>query len=391
MSCPMCGESAKFVGYRDKDVTSLVGDMRLSRAYYHCKHCHTGIWPWDAILRLTEESLTPGAEEVVALQGTLESFVEVAKTVLPKMTGLNLSESTIERATENAGKRLGEWLEKGEVFGPTKPFDWNRDMEGKTCAYVSIDATGILMQGPKGAKADGKMVELGMIFNPQPRAADDDDICKPCMAVRYLAGHYALDALGLQMRRQGAQVGMDAAEVHIALTDAGQGFERFIDVHFPRAVKIVDFRHSSEYANDFAKAYRPGADGDALATTWCHMIKHEGGGAFLNVLRSLDPSTIREAAQESFGKALSYFRNHSPRMDYPTYLKKGWQIGTDGVESACKTVVNKRLSRGGMRWSESGSDAVCHLRALYRSSGDQWNDFWAHKPKPEKVNVSLAA
>ena len=70
-------------------------------------------------------------------------------------------------------------------------------MAGKTCAYVSVDATGIMMQGPAGAKAEGRMVNVGMIFNPQPRAANDEDLCKPCDGVRYLAGLYTLPELGL--------------------------------------------------------------------------------------------------------------------------------------------------------------------------------------------------
>ena len=87
---------------------------------------------------------------------------------------------------------------------------------------MSLDATGILMQGDGAAKADGRMVYVGMIYNPQPRAADEEALSKPCDGARYLAGLYALEELGLQMRRQGAQVGMDAAERWIALTDGGQ-------------------------------------------------------------------------------------------------------------------------------------------------------------------------
>jgi hypothetical protein len=48
------------------------------------------------------------------------------------------------------------------------------------------------------------------------------------------------------------------------------------------------------------------------------------------------------------------------------------------VESACKTVVNQRLCLGGMRWGEEGSDAVAHLRALYRSDPDQWDGYWSN-------------
>ena len=186
--------------------------------------------------------------------------------------------------------------------------------------------------------------------------------------MRYLAGHYTLEELGPLMRGQGAQVGMDAADRWIALTDAGQGLEHFIDVNFPRAVKIVDFRHTSEYVNNFAKAYRAGKAGEALAATWCHKLKHEGGAALLAELALLDRAAMCELAQAEYDKVLSYLGNHWTRMDYPTYLRKGWQIGTGAVESACKTVVNQRLSMGGMRWSEEGSDAVCHLRALFCSA-----------------------
>jgi hypothetical protein len=391
MTCPHCRESARFVGYRPKKIKSLLGDLELSRPYYHCQHCHQGSWPWDEMLRLSSERLTPGAQEVVALHGILNSFSKAANQVLTKSTGLSLSESTVERTTEKAGARAGTWLKEGEVFGPKKAFAWNRDAEGKTCAYVGVDATGILMQGPNGAQADGRMVDVGLIFNPQPRAVGDEDLCKPCQGVRYVAGHYTLEELGLLMRRQGAQVGMDAADRWIALTDAGQGLEHFIDVNFPRAEKIVDFQHASGYANDFAKAYRAGSEGEALAATWCHQLKHEGGAALLRQWEQLDRTKMSASAQEAYDRAVSYFRNHGGRMDYPTYLSKGWQIGTGAVESACKTVINQRLSMGGMRWGEGGSDAVCHLRALFCSTPDQWDAFWSHTPVARTVNAQMAA
>lgn len=388
MMCPHCKSDAGFEGYREKNIGSLVGRMRLSRPYYHCSHCHNGIWPWDEVLRLSPERLTPGAQEVATLLGILNSFGKAADRVLEKTTGLRLSESTEQRTTEAAGARLGQWLEAGEVFGPKVTWKWHRDAEGKTCAYVGVDATGIMMQGPDGAKAEGRMVNVGMIFNPQPRAPKDQDICKPCDGVRYLAGLISLEQLGPQMRRQGAQVGMDEAERWIALTDGGNGLEHFIDVNFPRAEKILDFQHASEYVNAFAKAYRPGADGDALAQTWCHQLKHEGGAALLAVWETLDRTTMNALAQEAYDKALTYFRNNVHRMDYPTYLRKGWQIGTGAVESACKTVVNQRLNMGGMRWGEEGSDAVCHLRALFCSDPDQWDAFWYHKPKQLQARIA---
>ena len=63
-------------------------------------------------------------------------------------------------------------------------------------------------------------------------------------------------------------------------------------------------------------------------------------------------------------------------MEYLEYLAEGWCIGSGGVESACKTVVNQRLELAGMRWGEDGADTRCHLRALYRSDKGPWQAFW---------------
>jgi hypothetical protein len=184
------------VTYRAKAFISLLGDICIKRGYYHCTHCKQGHFPWDGILHLSPERLTPAAQEVVTLGGIKESFGKVADRSLYKQTGLRLSESTVERVTEAAGERLDELLKKGKVFGPAESWDWNKDADGKTCAYVSVDATGIMMQGPNGSKVDGRMVYVGMVYNPQPRSSEDDEkLNKPCDNVRYLAGLIKLPEL----------------------------------------------------------------------------------------------------------------------------------------------------------------------------------------------------
>lgn len=356
---------------------SLLGELRLERGYYHCRQCGQGSFPWDQTLRLSPQRLTPAAQEVVTLAGVQESFGKAAQRTLHKLAGLRLSESTVERTTEAAGTRLATYRHAGCVFGPPRSYDWHRDAAGRRCAYVSVDATGILMQGPDGAQADGRMVYVGMIYNPQPRAVEEDALSKPCDGVRYLAGFYTLDELGLQLRRQGGQVGMNAAEQWVALTDGGNGLEEFLDVNFPRATKILDFQHAAGHLATFAKQFRSGSTADKLLAAWCHILKQAGGTQMLRVLERLDRTKMTEEVRQEHDSVLTYVRNHVGRMDYPFYVRQGWQIGSGAVESACKTVVNQRLCLGGMRWGEEGSNAVAHLRALYRSDADQWEAFWA--------------
>jgi hypothetical protein len=346
---------------------TVLGEVVVRRAYYHCRHCHAGHCPRDATLGLAAAELTPGAEQVCALAGALASFADAAAKVLPKLAGLRLAESTVERATERAGERAGRLLAAGQTFGPARDWKWSKDAEGRTCAYVAADLTGIGMQGPGGAAAAGRMAAVAMVYNPG----------SPGQA-RYLAGLGPLTELGEPLRRQGAQVGMDAADRWVALSDGGAGIEEFLRANFPRVeVVILDFYHAAEHLGEWAKALCPEDDAAAgeLAGGWCRRLKHEGGVAVLAALAEQDVGR-RPAARAAHRALLGYFTNQVHRMDYPAYRARGWQIGSGPVESACKQ-VGGRLKGSGMRWGEAGADAVCHLRALFRSEAGQWDAFWA--------------
>jgi hypothetical protein len=101
------------------------------------------------------------------------------------------------------------------------------------------------------------------------------------------------------------------------------------------------------------------------------------GHKVLATLETLDSSQLDDPTRAVHDEVLTYFRNHASRMNYPEYLKRGWQIGSGSVESACKNVINQRLNMGGMRWGEEGGDALAHLRALFCSDADQWDAFWS--------------
>ena len=125
--------------------------------------------------------------------------------------------------------------------------------------------------------------------------------------------------------------------------------------------------------NTVALAYRMLADEGWLE------LKRRRGAAVIARLEAMELPERRPLLRAKHAEVLGYLRNNVSRMDYPTYLAKGWLIGSGAVESACKTVVAQRLKLAGMRWREPGTDAVCHLRALYKSERSQWELFWRRK------------
>jgi hypothetical protein len=343
---------------------------------------------------------------------TCDSFEEAALKALPEACGLRLGESTVRAVTEDAGARLGEMQQQGRTLAGGKPFDWHTDAQGRTCAYVSLDLTGVPQQAKGGGPAEGRMPYVAAVYNPVPenaaqaqaqaeplpvpgyepvaetaaqatalpRPAEADPPKRPKMQARYVAGLMSLAALGLLLRKEAACVGMEKAQQWIGISDGGSGLEDFLRTNFNRAnlVIILDFWHPTGYLEALARALLPDDEAKRVGQTkaWCSVMKHEGGKAILKVLQELEIPKHKKAARQARAEAEQYVSNNVHRMDYPYYLSQGWQIGSGPIESACKTVVGQRLKLAGMRWREYGTDNVCHLRALFKSEKHQWDAFW---------------
>lgn len=376
---------------------SLLGPVACQRAYYYCGRCGRGVLPWDNQVGLTARSFTPAAEQLVSLAGALsDSFAEAAQRVLPEMAGLRVAETTVQRTTEGVGVRIAEHRRGGRTFGLARAWEWHRDANGRRCAYVSVDATGVRQQAKDGSKAEGRMPYVAMVYNPVPELPAESPYrppAKAAMQARYLAGLYDLDELGLQLRKQAGQVGMDQAEVWIGLTDGGNGLEEFVRKNFPRdPVLILDFWHAADHLTELAKLLHPDDEGarQTLVTTWCHTLKQEGGRRTVEVLRS-HPLPSKKAVQEKHTEVVNYLSNNLHRTDYPRYRANGWLIGSGAVESACKTVVGQRLKQAGMRWREYGTDSMCQVRSLFRSESSQWQAFWRRQINRHASGVNICS
>lgn len=380
MSCPHCGEDARFVGYRQTKPKCLLGEIVYVRAYYHCGPCGQGWFPTDEVFGI-ERKQTPGAREVITLVGTLEPFDHGGRRVLSRLTGLSVSASTVQRTTERVGEDVASRRAAGETFGPEACWEWNRDAAGQRTAYVSLDATGVSQQGPSAEKAEARMPWVGAVFNPQPTSSRSAS--QPVREKRYVSGLMSLPEIGRQLRGECRAVGVPEADRVVGLTDGGNGLEEcLIDVLGGVAREIVfilDFYHASEHLVEFAKVLvSQDEQRQKQVEAWCHTLKHSGGEALLEELQAIDLQNASPTVREEHRRLIGYFRSNRHRTDYPRYLAHGWQIGSGVIEAACKTVVGQRLKESGMRWRPSGTTALCQLRALYKSQPEAWTHYWTH-------------
>lgn len=156
--------------------------VRCTRAYYYCRRCGHGLCPFDQQAGITSRQLTPAAEQLATLAGTIESFAG-GVDVLKEMAAIRLSEATVERTTEDAGRRLAELWVAGFLLSLAVVWDWHKDAQGRTVGYLTIDATGTRQQAKGGGAAEGRMAYVAGVYNPPPldwlQPAGPAHRCKP--------------------------------------------------------------------------------------------------------------------------------------------------------------------------------------------------------------------
>jgi hypothetical protein len=296
----------------------------------------------------------------------LESFRISADDILRRFCRVSLSGSTARRATQEAGRRLAERQRQGDIAtaGPWQARDFAVAGHRHTVAYLGLDAFSVPMQGPRGAKAEGRMLYTALLYTPDKAKS------------HYLAD-FDLDRLGAQMRQAAKALGLEQAHQVIAVTDAGNGIEACLRRHFwDDLLCVLDWYHACEHLQAYAKCLCP--RDEAARQAWVKesetVLWERGGTGLLAHLRGqAEPED--EAVAEERRKLINYFADNEHRTDYPNYKAHGYDIGSGPVESGCK-VVGDRLKRSGMRWVEAGAADVAPLRALYWSGEDVWDAYW---------------
>lgn len=379
-----------------------MGEAVYERAYYYCPHCRHGHFPTDAVFHLANHH-TPGADEVIALVGVLDPFDEGARQTLPRLTGLNLSASTVQRTTESIGTDVAERRAAGETFADDEVWDWYRDAADRKVAYVELDATGVPQQGKHGEKVEGRMPWVGVVFNPPPmdsspptdhsRATNsllDTDQSQHkrrrprIVQSRCVSGLMSLDEITRELHNECRSVGLKEADIVVALSDGGNGLEdallNVVSGQVKEVVFVLDFWHASDHLQQFANVWiTDEQQRKEQVETWCHHLKHHGGESLVQELERLDVSSASATVCQEYEKLLNYLRSNVHRMDYPAYQSNGWQIGSGKVESSCKSIVGGRLKGPGMRWRPPGTTALCQLRALFKSESKLWTNYWASR------------
>jgi len=357
-------------------VLCLFGEFTLRRDYYYAPgrggHC-----PADEALGL-ETGHSPALVRLACLEGADETSFEKARRHLEQTGGIEMDARQIQRLVQRVGPTAQAWPRREVEPAADKP-------QRIPILYVSADGTGIPMRknelkGRKGKQPDGKaktrQVYLGCVFT-QHRVDEKGRPVRDHASTTYVSSLDGIQVFGPLLRREALRRGMGNANRVVLLVDGASGLEVMGGINFKDAIQIVDFYHAMEHAGLVLAALLGGKehpDYPRRLHQWARRLLRNGVRGLVNDARRECAGSSREPAVE---KELHYFESNLDRMQYGTFRKNGFFIGSGVIEAGCKTVIGQRCKQSGMFWGKPGAEHILALRAIQASG--QAEAFWKNR------------
>jgi hypothetical protein len=184
-------------------------------------------------------------------------------------------------------------------------------------------------------------------------------------------------AFGFQLEQRARQLNFNGASRQAFVADGAKTNWRIQQQHFPRATPIADLIHALAYAWSAAQV----DEGTATYQKWAQLIWQGDVAEVIEHLQTLveihgsPPDDRSNDPRHSIVRALTYFRNNAPHMNYPAYRQNGLPITSAHIESTVKQ-INRRIKGTEKFWLRETSESVLQLRADYLSDSDPMPKFW---------------
>ena len=378
------GHQAEFVGNRDKNLDTVLGRVRVPRAYYHCRACHRGVVPRDRELGVEGRSLSPGLRRMVARAAAVEPFGGAA-SLLADLAGVRLSTKRVERSAEADGRAAAIALAEQSRAILSGTLRVLAPAEDADMLYIEVDGTGVpvvpaAVTDRAGKGEDGRArtreVKLACLFTQTTLDEHDHPVRDPDTA-SYV---HTLDPVGQfteLVHAEALRRGAEHVRQLVFLGDGALWIWNMADKILPAATQIVDYYHAREHVNDLAKQLAPVLGERQPAWLADRLTDLDNGDieGLVNATRALPTS---DADRAQIDTALEYFIRNAQRMRYAVFRDLGMFIGSGVVEAGCKSVVGRRLKLSGMRWNIPGATGILTLRC-HRGS-NRWEEIW---PQPD--------
>jgi len=392
--CPECSARLQVVDRnRSRTVQSQFGPIEFNRFYGFCPVCQTHASPADHRLGLHEHAkASPRIQEIAALSVLRAPADQAAEDIL-RLTGIEISASTLHREARRQGERALELREKEERL--TQHAEGIRFLQSQApevsphaTMVIEIDAWNIRERDhwgqtaalQKAGKETGRWhwVYTGTVFLLDQRGKTASG--RPVISSRgYVATRKGIESFRNQLYAEALRRGMSRCKTVLVLADGAAWIWNLADDRFAQAKQRLDLYHVRQHLWTLAaELYGAGTDeAEAWVRPYIRWLESRTAGA-ADVMEGLE--ALQERLDEFSAKQadvlkreLNYFRSHQQRMDYKVGKALGEPVGSGAIESTCAQ-YQRRFKLTGQFWSLEGDEAFLALHTLHRNG--RWDQLF---------------
>jgi hypothetical protein len=154
----------------------------------------------------------------------------------------------------------------------------------------------------------------------------------------------------------------------VVLADGAPWIWQIAGKQFTGATQIVDFFHACQHLAALAEARfgKASTEGQQWQKARQEDLRNNRLKNVLLEIRAWQPRS--QTKRQLRHRTYLYFHHNAERMQYQTFLEKGYHIGSGVVEASCKQIVTQRMKLAGMHWRQESAEAIVALRAAQLST-----------------------
>jgi len=299
---------------------------------------------------------------------------EGAEKAIKKVMGIKINDDTIRMVTNTVGsivfdndcKKAEETytkLDEGRLSFP--------DYQKEGILYIEIDGSALNTRQKDNAGSTWRENKLGIVFSSDNIYSWTDKHGEKQHKINkreYVSYIGSVDEFKKHILACAIGNGYGIYRKVIILSDGATWIRNMKEELFSDAQQILDFYHLCENVSTFGKYIFK--MNEKLYKPWveriCKDLKSSKYKEVLNELEGLPPGSYENCSVN----LKQYILNNINNIDYVTYIKKGYFIGSGAIESGNKIILQERLKQAGMRWNTKTAQYLLTLRA--KEESDLW-------------------
>lgn len=347
-------------------------------------------WPADEWSGLARRSVSLGAQALICrLNQGAGSFALTSRN-LWEAARIKAGKELVRRTVETHGRAMVESQKTGVLQPAWKASDClthaPQGVEESRLTRVYLGSDGVMAPIVTQAEKDKRRASLKAKGHKARRHKGADQGYKEIKIVAFydqdhkhmhcLATRGDHRAAGVIMSREGRRLGLVEAQEKLAVVDGAPWIRSRID-----AAKLgldavcLDFYHMSQHVHQARKEVfgEESPEGMAWVGTILDALKNKGFDVAWQALCDWRTGLRSPRKRKAADGLLQYLSQRREMIQYPEFLKRGWQIGSGPTEGLCKTTT-QRIKGRGRRWDPVNAEGLMAVDTTEQSG--LWNPYW---------------